>query len=300
MIRHALNPAQLRADIEREDATWFTKAEDRTDAFIGLGRFEEKSSIWSKAKPAFMLLQSNKCAFCERPFTGPDESRIEMDLEHFRPKGAVSAWEGPSASNSYPANTGTASAGGYYWLAYNVSNYLAACKICNSDYKRTYFPVAGPRCDDPDDLPALAAERPYLVYPIGTVDDDPETLITFTGTVARPVAPNGHRHARAALMIDLFGLNTRDQLHVQRAETIERFGRALVAVADGNDAKSSDRTYVAQIKNPLIPHAACLRAFSRLWEQEQPNARRLLDACSAMLAKRLLDPSAKGLGIGYA
>jgi len=100
-------------------------------------------------------------------------------------------------------------------------------------------------------------------------------------------------------MIDLFGLNTRDQLHVQRAETIERFGRALVAVADGH-AKPSDHTYVAQIRNPLIPHAACLRAFSRLWEQDQPNARRLLDACSAMLTKRLLDPSAKGLGIGYA
>ena len=99
-------------------------------------------------------------------------------------------------------------------------------------------------------------------------------------------------------MIDLFGLNTRDQLHVQRAETIERFGRALTAVADGI-AKASDHTYVAEIGNPLIPHAACLRAFKRLWDQDEPAARRLLDACSAMLAKRLLDPSAKGLGIGY-
>ena len=168
MIRHLLDPVQLRADIEREDATWFAKAKTRTTTYKGLGRFEDKSPIWSKAKPAFMLLQWNKCAFCERTFTGPEESRIEMDLEHFRPKGAVSIWEGPSAPNSYPLQTGTASANGYYWLACDVSNYLAACKICNSEHKGSYFPIAGQRCEDPNDLQALAAEQPYLVYPIRT------------------------------------------------------------------------------------------------------------------------------------
>jgi hypothetical protein len=299
MIRHALDPARLRADIEREDANWFAKAAERTTKLINLGYFEETSSIWSKAKPAFMLLQSNKCAFCERPFTGPDESRIEMDLEHFRPKSTVAVWEGAQESRSYPANIGTASKNGYYWLANDPTNYLAACKICNSDYKRAYFPVAGPRCEDPGDLPALAAERPYLVYPVGTVDEDPEKIITFTGTVARPVAANGHNHARAAIIIDFFGLNARDQLHVQRAETIERFGNALVAVAD-NRATASDQTYVAHIHNPLIPHAACLRAFKRLWDQDQGAARRILGACSSMLASRLIDPTATGLGVGYA
>ncbi len=299
MIRYALDRIQLRAYIEREDRTWFTKAETRTNNYKALGRFEDSSPIWSKAKPAFMLVQYNKCAFCERTFTGPEESRIEMDLEHFRPKGAVIGWEGPSAPKSYPANTGPASTNGYYWLACDVANYLAACKICNSEYKGNYFPIMGQRCEDPTDPQKLAAEKPYLIYPIGTGDDDPETLITFTGTVARPVTSHGVRHARAMVIIDLFGLNTRDQLHVQRAETIERFGRALTAVADGV-AKASDHTYTAQIANPIIPHAACLRAFKKLWDQDEPAARRLLDACSAMLVKRLLDPTAKGLGIGYA
>jgi hypothetical protein len=87
-------------------------------------------------------------------------------------------------------------------------------------------------------------------------------------------------------------------LHIQRAETIERFGKALIAVADGA-ATATDHTYVTQIHNPLIPHAACLRAFKRLWEQDQPAARRLFDACRNMLVKRLLDPTAKGLGVGY-
>jgi hypothetical protein len=299
MIRHALDPARLRADIEREDANWFTKAAERTQALIELGYFDESSSIWSKAKPAFMLLQSNKCAFCERPFTGPNESRIEMDLEHFRPKSAVAVWEGAQRARSYPQETGAASKNGYYWLANDISNYLAACKICNSDYKRTYFPISGTRCESPRGrVRTLAAEKSYLIYPVGNTDEDPENIITFTGTVARPVAPNGHNHARAAIIIDFFGLNERDQLHIQRAETIERFGNALVAVADGR-AMASDQTYVANISNPLIPHAACLRAFKRLWDQDQAAARRILGACSTMLANRLLNPNAAGLGVGY-
>jgi hypothetical protein len=298
MIRHALDPDQLRTDIEKQDARWFAKAATRTRRFVRLGAFDEKSSIWSTAKSAFMLLQQNKCAFCERPFTGPEESRIEMDLEHYRPKSAVAMWKPPAGVRPYPSLTGDASATGYYWLAYQTGNYAAACKICNSDHKGAYFPIAGTRCGDPHDAAALAAEQPYLVYPIGTSDEDPEDLITFTGTVAHPVAADGLRHARGALIIDFFGLNTRDQLHIQRAEIIERFGKALIAVADGH-AEAADHTYIAQIRNPIIPHAACLRAFKRRWDEDQQGARRLFDACRNMLATRLLDPTAAGLGVGF-
>lgn len=299
MIRHALDTANLERDILKEDPKWYSKAATRTAKFENLRRFEEKSSIWTVAKPAFMLLQSNKCAFCERPFSGPDESRIEMDLEHFRPKSTVVDWSPPNGPHPYPGNFGAPSQTGYYWLAYNTGNYAAACKICNSDYKGASFPIVGPRCTDSIDPEALVAEEAYLVYPIGTADRDPEDLITFTGTIARPVAPSGPEHARAALIIDFFGLNTRDQLHIQRAETIERFGKALIAVDEGSDT-AADRTYAQSTANPLIPHASCLRAFKRLWDEDRPAARRLFDACRNMLAARLLDPTAKGLGVGLA
>lgn len=298
MIRYELDDARLRAGIEAEDPKWFAKADRRTQNFIGKRRFEEKTSIWSAAKASFMLLQFNKCVFCERAFTRPDESRIEMDLEHFRPKSAITEWIPPPGEHPYPSTFGGASATGYYWLAYRTTNYAAACKICNSNHKGSSFPIAGPRCDDPDKPDDLAREKAYLLYPIGRTDDDPEDMITFTGTVARPVAPSGPNHARAALIIDFFGLNARDQLHIQRAEMIERFGQALIAV-DENRAVSADRTYVAQIGNPLLPHAGCLRAFKRLWDKDRAAARRLFDACRDMLARQLIDPSAKGLGVGF-
>lgn len=105
------------------------------------------------------------------------------------------------------------------------------------------------------------------------------------------------KKARGALIIDFFGLKFRDQLHIQRAETSERLGQALKAVADGADSQS-DRTYVEQIRNPVIPHAACIRAFKRLWDSDQPSAQRFFEACREMLTARLLYPKATGLGIG--
>lgn len=299
MIRYELDRSRLKANIEEVDRTWFDKAQRRTTEFLRLGRYEEGSSIWSAAKPAFMILQFNKCAFCERQFTRPDESRIEMDLEHFRPKGEVGAWTSDRAGKPYPDDTGAASDTGYYWLAYDPANYLAACKICNSQYKHVHFPIAGPRCRKPGDEIALRDEMPYLAYPVGDADDDPEDLVTFTGTVARPAAATGWQHERGALIIDFFGLNSRDQLHVQRAEIIERFGGALAAVADGR-ASQSDRTYVRLMGNPIIPHASCLRAFGKLWQRDERGARRLYGACREMLAGRLLDPTTTGLGIGLA
>ena len=191
MIRHPFVEAEVRSNIEREDSNWFTKASRRTTKFKKGRRFEETSSIWSDAKPAFMILQSNKCVFCERLFGGPEDSRIEMDLEHFRPKSSVVPWSRPDGQTGYPADTGGASPGGYYWLAYDIANYAASCKTCNTIHKSNAFPIAGERCMTHGDPDALEAERPYLCYPIGEVDVDPEELITFTGTIAVPRAASG-------------------------------------------------------------------------------------------------------------
>ena len=92
MIRYDFDLARVEAEIRAEDPRWFKKAEERTRKFITLGRFEEKSSIWSKVKPAFMRLQMNKCVFCERQFKNPDYGTIRFDVEHFRRKSSFIAW----------------------------------------------------------------------------------------------------------------------------------------------------------------------------------------------------------------
>jgi len=67
------------------------------------------------------------CAYC-----GCDLPRNDRgDVEHFRPKGKVDEDENH---------------GGYWWLAYDLNNYLLSCSLCNRVRKRDRFPLrAGAR-----------------------------------------------------------------------------------------------------------------------------------------------------------
>ncbi len=49
MIRYPVTRSALEAPITKQSADWLTRAADRTKEFKKLGRFDEKSSIWSDA-----------------------------------------------------------------------------------------------------------------------------------------------------------------------------------------------------------------------------------------------------------
>jgi hypothetical protein len=280
MIRYAYDPQDVADKIAAIDATWVAKAAQRTHTLIARQRYDEASSIWSAVKPVFMVLQKSKCIFCERQFESPAYGKIEFDLEHFRPKSNVSVWPDPSrhAHLTYAATLGPATPSGYYWLAYELLNYAASCKVCNTTFKLNYFPVANARgaaLSSPHDL---HAEGALLCYPIGDLDVDPETLVTFVATTAVPVAQAGPDALRGQVIIDFFGLNQRDILHRERAQMIGIFGTALKAITDGT-ASAADHAVIGQLRAPHIPHAACVRAFERLWHTDEPTARRAYDLC---------------------
>lgn len=285
MIRYPYDAETVAAEIREADSKWFDKASKRTRALVKAGRFEERSSIWSKVKPAYMRLQMNKCVFCERQFENPDYGTIEFDVEHFRPKSSVGTWPDPVRHPGlrYDFETGLPAPDGYYWLAYDVLNYAASCKVCNTTFKLNYFPVAGERGPASATVADLAAERPFLCYPIGTVDDDPEDLVTFVATTAIPAARNGHAARRGRLIIDFFGLNEREQLHRQRAQMISLFGPALSAVSNGT-ATDGDRRLIERMGSPILPHAGCLRAFKRLWNEDEPTARQAFERCRIFMS----------------
>jgi uncharacterized protein (TIGR02646 family) len=126
----------------------------------------------SDVKNNLLLIFHECCAFCE--------SRVNKydDIEHFRPKHEVTG-----------VNTE-----GYYWLAVIWSNFLLACKVCNSDYKKNNFPIAGVRSRLPlhanlndffskTAIKKLAREKHLLIHP---VLDDPDKYLFFeeNGTVS--------------------------------------------------------------------------------------------------------------------
>lgn len=280
MIRYSITAEKLEAAVDALVPTWRKRAAKRTARFIKAGRYQEASAIWSEVKPAFMVAQMNKCVFCERQFETELYGKIEFDLEHFRPKSSVTAWPVPGRhAHTYPFATGGDSVNGYYWLAYELSNYAASCKSCNSNLKLNYFPIAGARTAALGDL---GPEQHYLCYPIGSSDTDPETLITFVATTAVPKAADGHDRRRGEVMIDFFELNSREELHRQRANMIIVLGTALASFeASGEDV---DRELANRVVEKRYPHTNCLRAFRALWDNDRDFARRILTACKAYYA----------------
>ncbi|WP_416424112.1 hypothetical protein RAM80_30520 [Pseudomonas sp. App30] len=280
MIKYSITPAALEDAIEAAVPRWSSNAAKRARKLVQLGAFQEKTSIWSQVKPVYMKVQFNKCVFCERQFESPQYGTIEFDLEHFRPKSSVLAWPDPRKHPqlAYSVAMGDAAPAGYFWLAYDPLNYAASCKVCNTTFKLNYFPVAGPRGAVNSTTAELAAEAPYLCYPLGADGEDPETLVTFIATVAVPAQADGPGRLRGQIIIDFFGLNKREQLHRDRARMLALFGPALLAQAQGT-ASASDLRLIASMTEANLPHCSCLRAYKQLWARDAALAQRVFEQC---------------------
>ncbi len=286
MIRYPFDEQRVRVEIANLSPNWLRRAEKRRKKILALGRYEERSAIWSEIKPVYMRLQHSKCIYCERQLEDEEFGPIEHDMEHFRPKVTVQAGPVPGR-HCYEFSTGDATGEGYYWLAYDLCNYCAACKVCNTIFKLNWFPVGANRLD-PSTVPTitqLAAEEPLLCYPLGTLDDDPEDLISFQGTIAVPKHSAGKKNQRARVIIDFFGLNQRDQLHRERARMICLFGYALEKRELGC-ADKGDLILLSKITSPSWPHSACVRAFARTWENDPAVAVQVFQDCKAYIANR--------------
>lgn len=279
MIRYSVSAVETEAAVDAIDARWRANATTRAERIRRAGSYDEPSSSWSAVKPVFIDIQRNKCAYCERQLESVEYGRIEYDLEHFRPKSAVSAWPDPKRHPdlAYAFQTGGASPG-YHWLAYELSNYAAACKICNSVFKHVFFPIEGGRASPHQTAVELESELPLLCHPIGDGDDDPEDLLSFVATTARPRSTEGRRGRRGRVIIDLFGLNAREDLHRERARMIALVGPALLNVANGT-SDSTDEAVLRLAEDARIPHANCVRSFRRLWDEDRPIALRAYQLC---------------------
>ena len=115
-----------------------------------------RSAVWGLLKQHLFDLSGGRCAYCEAKVQHVDYG----DVEHYRPKSAVK--EDPT----HP---------GYYWLAYETTNLLPSCGLCNkAPGKLDQFPVQGTRVIAPH-LP-LQNERPLLFNPY---QEDPRAHLRF-------------------------------------------------------------------------------------------------------------------------
>jgi hypothetical protein len=162
--------------------------------------------FWQDLLRVFAAIQGDgKCGYCEKKLNRRGRGGVDGDIDHYRCKDGVVKW-----NSAHGVNTGGSDQDCYYLLTFFPSNYVLACRTCNEDLKRNHFPVAGPRCCPHScNVTDLKAEQPYLIHPLDPSEPDPETLITFMGTVPVPCAPRGtHDYWRAMITIELFGLSS--------------------------------------------------------------------------------------------
>jgi uncharacterized protein (TIGR02646 family) len=155
--------------------------------------------IWGEKTVRQTLWQSQhkKCCYCERQ---RDVAR-ESDIEHFRPKAAVT-----DSNNA-----------GYWWLAYSWTNLLFSCRYCNQEHKKNFFPLLdeATRARTPRDR--LAREQPVLIDPSR---EDPSQFIGFdfgNNLLVRPFGRDKHR--RGLRTIEILGLDA-TELSVERASVL--------------------------------------------------------------------------------
>lgn len=291
MIRYAVTQSKLEQAITSKKDDWLERAAEKTEEFRLKGHYEEASPIWSEVKPVYMWLQGKgKCAYCEREMESVELGLIEQDVEHFRPKGSVKSWKAPKqlTEAGIAFTPAPAKGKGYYLLPYHPFNYAAACKPCNSTLKKDHFPIAGTYQLEAEDPADLAQEKAYLIYPIGSLDADPETLIEFYGTSPRPVAKSGFKRKRALVTIEFFKLDDpvkRKNLYRDRALVIISLFPLLQKTTQGTAAaRAAARQTVEGFLKPELKHLNCANSFRRLFEQDAAEAAAVYDAAVELMA----------------
>lgn len=306
MIHYAAaTPARIEADVQAFAPNWLTRAAAETQRLVQAGGFRnlpapptatgrrpragKPPSLWADIKVVYMRLQSFKCIFCERGLAR-EEGKIEQDVEHYRPKNPVKAWRSPRGDPPIPNRAGRAAATGYYWLAYDLGNYAAACKPCNSTAKGSYFPIAGSRGGATDDIATLdRIELPYLIFPLR---ENPASLITFRGAMAIPVHQRGHDFLRARTTIALFKLNSTPELIDERFRLIRLLSTELELVACAPRQTVRDRALlnIADLTGAHAPHSACGNAFLALTRAEPEAAQEIIEQAWSALPASLSNP----------
>lgn len=280
MIRYKFTEAELIADIRADDGakarkeSWLNKAKKLTSE-LKKSPAKKIASQWSEIKSVYTRRQHGKCAFCERLLGEHELAAVELDVEHFRPKNAVKAWPTPEIiaelklPRDFPKSAGHGE--GYRLLAYHHLNYASSCKTCNSRLKSSYFPIAGKHLFKGDDPVTLQkVEKPYLVYPLGDFDDDPEEIISFQGYLAvphpKPTSP--HHRDRARVMIAFFRLNAeREDILLLRAKQLDNVFTRIELLNSTTETRKREEIWddIQRLASAANDHAGCVRSILRIY-----------------------------------
>lgn len=161
--------------------------------------FLSKKTGWNLLKTWLSKYSGQKCWYCE--YKSP---RATFDVDHFRPKLGLTV-DGKEITSHL----------GYYWLAYEWSNFRLSCQRCNrpeKDESETLrgksqeFPLQNEadRCNT--HTASIETESPRFLDPCTQSDCD--LLAHCIDGEVKPLAPTGSwEYVRARYTIDQLGFN---------------------------------------------------------------------------------------------
>ena len=192
-------------------------------------------------KTALREAQHDKCAYCEsRPI------RSRGQVEHFRP---TSGWKHTKGGQLMKP--------GYFWLAYEWSNLLFSCEMCNDQgHKGNLFPLAGGSTRATPDVTGTSNESPLLINPY---DEKPDDHIEWNTDIPKPKKQS----AKGRTTIDVFGLDRDVLLMDDRRGLLEDLEGKLQAVENGEVSNRIRTQYIAELKLAVLdeaPYSAMVKA----------------------------------------
>jgi hypothetical protein len=197
------------------------------------------ADLWGDFKPIFAESQRGKCGYCELMVIGGQDG----DVEHYAPKAELKmlgpdeqTWgaEAPNSSRVRGRKPMSLSKSGYWWLAYDWSNYLLACAVCNQKWKKNLFPVREPPTRNVPPTQAVL-ERSLLLSPFAGAKPSKHLRFNADGSV---MPLNGSRHGTET--IKTVGLD-RPSLRFAREPFLSDAYQALHEFADAKTKEVADR-----------------------------------------------------------
>ena len=212
-----------------------------------------------EVRSALAELFFDKCAYCEYPL-----ARTDPNVEHYRPKARVAKVQGHY---------------GYYWLAYNWSNLLPSCTLCNQPRReRPEWPNPGrlPTAGKADAFPLvdeakrayvpsddISRENPLLINPC---TEDPGQHLTFDlfgGPV--PLSEKG-RVSIEVYNLDSARLNKQRSFvieHMLTLATMRKRARGIKDPACRSEFLKEIRQQIERLTRRSAPYAGAARAVTR-------------------------------------
>lgn len=194
--------ARLTAELEAcvDDGEELPKGERSTAAQKRKEIIDKNEGVWRELKDTLMRWSYGKCWYSELRDVGSD-----YHVDHFRPKGRV-------------RNPGEDEREGYWWLAFDWTNYRMAVAWCNSSHKSEEGPAKGKRdqfplgrnCKPATTSGEVAAEKPVLLDPTSAFDT---LLVDFDETGLPQPVEDGWNRERV--------LTTRTVLHLDAPRMVE-------------------------------------------------------------------------------